>query len=223
MTHKELVDLLTGNVQAAVKTQDSRFSWEFVSQHAATARSFAIKDFWIRHKRINPNWLQDIDLYYNENIQDDVDSRNCTVRYTIPPYNTLDGKADGFTFVGNYKGKPFVTFNSIQEYSSKSTIPYMDASKGFIVAVIKNAGYVDVKWKARITSGLKVKALLSDPTDSPRFNIDTDNYPVTQDLLPMMEDFLMKKMSQMSGQPIDMVPNKNDNRVAQAMPYRQQN
>lgn len=223
MTYKELVDLLTANVQAAVKTQDSRFSWEFVSQHAATARSFAIKDFWIRHRRINPNWLQDVDLVYNEDLQADVEDRNCTVRYRVPVYNTLDGKADGLTFVGTYKGKPFVTFNSVQHYHSCSSINHMNASKGFIVAVIKNAGYLDVKWKARITSGLKVKCLLSDPRDSKRFNVDIDEYPVTQDLLPMMEDFLLKKMSDMSGRPIDMVPNKNDNRVAQAMPYRQQN
>ena len=223
MTHKEVVDVLTANVQAAIKTQDSRFSWDFVREHAATARSFAIKDFWVRHRNVNPNWLQQIDLVYNSDVQSDVVEPNCTVRYLIPNYVTLDGKADGLTFVGSYKGRPFVTFSSDQDYYGKSHIQNMDASKGFIVAVIKGPGYVDVKWKARITSGLLVSAILSDPTDSKRFNIDYDEYPITQDLMPLMEDFLIKKMSAAASAPVDMVPNKNDNRVAQAMPYRQQN
>ena len=148
---------------------------------------------------------------------------NCTVRYATPWYLQLDGKADGMTFSGNYKGKPFLLFNSEQHYYGTSHISNMDATKGYFVAVIKGPGYVDIKWEAKITAGLLMRSLLQDPTDSPSFNIDRDEYPITQDLMPMMEDYLIKKMLNMSQQAIDMVPNKNDNRLANAMPYRQQN
>ncbi len=220
MTYKQIVDRLTANVQAAIKTDESRFGREFVVSHVNSARASAIQQFWQRNRRINPQWLQDYDLEYSIDLQEDT-ANNCITKYYVPSWISLDGKSDGMVFVGNTANKNFRIFNTRAELAVYLNIPKQSPYDGRFVGVLREGGMIELHYSNRIKSG-RILMLYNNPLDCPSYNIDSDPYPVTEDLVIQMEDVLIRKMASMAQQPIDLVPNKNDVRVAQAQPYRQQ-
>jgi len=220
MTYKQIVDRMTANVQAAIKTDESRFGREFVVSHLNSARSTAIQQFWQKNRKVNPQWLQDFDLEYSADLQEDVPN-NCITKYYVPSWISLDGKTDGMMFVGNAANKGFRIFNTRAELVSYLNIPSQSPYSGRFVGVVREGGMIELHYSNRIKSG-RILMLYNNPLDCPSYNIDSDPYPATEDLLVQMEELLLRKMAAMAQQPIDLVPNKNDIRVGQIQPYRAQ-
>lgn len=220
MTYKQIVDRLTANVQAAIKTDETRFGREFVVSHINSARASAIQQFWQRNRKINPQWLQDYDLEYSQDLQEDVSS-NCVTKYYVPSWISLDGRTDGMVFVGNAANKNFRIFNTRAELAAYLNIPKQSPYTGRFVGVLREGGMIELHYSNKIKSG-RILMLYNNPLDCPSYNIDSDPYPVTEDLVIQIEDVLIKKLMSMAQQPMDIVPTKNDIRVGQIQPYRSQ-
>ena len=61
-----------------------------------------------------------------------------------------------------------------------------------------------------VTPDLTISAILDDPEQSPEFNVELDQYPVSMELLPLMQESLWKRMMSQNQQPIDAKNNRND-------------
>ena len=221
MTYKQIVDRITANVQAGIKTDETRFGREFVVSHINSARAVAIQQAWMKFKRINPQWLQEYEFKYSEDLQSDV-KNTCITKYNIPGWISLDGKTDGMLFVGNSDNKQFRIFNSRPEFSSYLNIKSQSPYGGRYIGVVREGNFMELHYKSRIKFG-RMLMIYQSPLDCKTYSIDFDPYPVTEEIVSMMEDLLMRKFISMSQQPIDSVSNKNDSRVAQTQPFRPQN
>jgi hypothetical protein len=220
MTYKQIVDRFTANVQAGIKTDESRFTREFISSHVNSVRATAIQQSWQKMRRINPQWLQEYELEYSGELQYDLDS-TCVTKYYVPGWIHLDGKTDGMVFVGNNENRNFRIFNTRSELATYLSLSSQSPYTGRYVGVLRDNGFIEIHYNTRIKAA-KILMLYNDPLECPTFNVEFDPYPATEDLIVVMEDLLIRKLSAMAQQPIDMVPNKNDVRVGQAQPYRQQ-
>lgn len=220
MTYKQLVDRMSANVQSGIKTDESRFSREFIASHLNSARATAIQQSWQKFRRVNPQWLQEYELEYSFDLQKDIES-GCVTKYYVPGWIHLDGKTDGMVFIGNTENRNFRIFNSRAELSCFLSVPSQSPYTGRFVGVLKDNGFIEIHYNTRIKSS-KILMLYNNPLDCPTFSVEFDPYPVTDDLVIIMEDLLIRKLAAAAQQPLDMVPNKNDVKVAQAQPYRQQ-
>jgi len=220
MTYKELVDRITSNVQAGIKTDETRFSRDFVKAHLNTARATAIQQSFAKYRKINPIWQQEFELVYDADVQLDVNS-TCITRYNVPTWIGIDGRTDGMLFVGNSTNRGFRIFNSQSELSLYLNLPLQDPYTGRYVGVVRYADHIELHFSNRVKSG-KILMLYQDPLQCPTFNEDLDQYPVTEELIGMIEDLILRKFMSVAQQPIDRVPNKSDSKVAQSTPYRPQ-
>jgi hypothetical protein len=221
MTHAQVIDRIIGNAQASITTDETRFNRGFVDAHLSAARAYAIGERWKNLRSIHPLWLQPYDLDYKVEMQ--VDTANtCITKYACPAWISLDGKTDGMVFAGSTANKPFRIFNSIAELSVYVNMPAQSPYTGRFVGVVRTPGHIELHHDGRVTSG-RMLMLYDNPLDCPTYNVEIDQYPVTVDLLNLIDDYLWKKFASLSGQPVDLVSNKNDVRVAQAKPYNQQN
>lgn len=223
MTRNQVVDRIVANVQAAIKTDETRFTRDFVQSHVDSARAIAIQQAWVRVKRINPQWLQEFPLYYDENIQG---SENCVTTYTVPAWIGLDGKTDGMLFVGNSENNNFRIINTRAELATYLNIPLQSPYTGRFVAVVREASFIEFHYKQRIkftdTNQGKILMLYDDPTMCPTYNILQDNYPITTEIMPLMEDLLMKKFMTMANQPMDTITDSANVKQAPITPVRNQ-
>lgn len=222
MTHNEIVDRITSNVQSGIKTDDTRFTRDFVASHVNSARATAIQQAWMRYRKINPQWLQPFDLVYDKDLQGDLYETQCITKYNVPSWISLDGKSDGMVFIGNLQNRAFRIFNSRGELANYLNIPSQSPYSGRYVGVLRDNGFIELHYSNAIKTGTML-LLYNNPSDCPTYNIEVDQYPATEELINLIEDIVYKKFLTMAQMPIDMVSNKNDNRVAQLQPIKQQN
>lgn len=221
MTRNQVVDRIVSDVQGAIKTDETRFTRDFVQSHIDSARAIAIQQAWVRVRRINPQWLQEFPLYYDADIQGDA---KCVTTYNVPAWIGLDGKTDGMTFIGNSENNNFRVINGRAELANYLNIPLQSPYEGRFVAVVREAGFIELHYKNRIkftdTNQGKILMLYDDPAMCPTYNILQDNYPISTEIMPLMEDLLIKKFFQMAGQPIDKISNSSDYKQAPITPAR---
>lgn len=221
MIRNQVVDRIVSDVQGAIKTDETRFTRDFVQSHIDSARAIAIQQAWVRVRRINPQWLQEFPLYYDEDIQGDA---KCVTTYNVPAWIGLDGKTDGMTFIGNSENNNFRVINGRAELANYLNIPLQSPYEGRFVAVVREAGFIELHYKNRVkftdTNQGKILMLYDDPAMCPTYNILQDNYPISTEIMPLMEDLLIKKFFQMAGQPIDKISNSSDYKQAPITPAR---
>ena len=132
-------------------------------------------------KVINPAWYQSWKTTINKA---DQDSDKCyLVVKDYPQMVRLDQHTDGHTFIGeNEGGKSFRKIVSPEQASM-----YVRAGR----LKPDTIGYVHIGSELRLYGNLLLEEfyninIVQNPLDVPGFDIDTDRYPISVDLIPVM-------------------------------------
>lgn len=218
MTERKVVDQIITNAQS-IREDDSRMDYEFVLANLNTIRAQAIRDYVVKFKRVSPIWMQTIDLKFDKNLQEDVGDSACITKYLVPEYIQLDGTMDGMLFIGNSDNKSFRRIKTRGELATMKKHKLLNPANGRYIGAMTDGTTVELHSDKKIKS-LSISAILFNPNDDPKYNRDSDNYPVSGDLIPMMTDVAMKLyFNRVTGLAVDMASNKNDS-AQQPQPRR---
>jgi hypothetical protein len=150
---------------------------------------------------IAPEWVQifTVDIPAAQRLPSNT---NVFLAVTVPPLLRLKTQMDGLIFFGDEEG--MVNFRRI-----KSTAYAADLQRRGDLS--ENAiGYVKVDNSIYIFGNKQLEsatanAVLADPMDCPDFNIDEDDYPVSEDVIEIMERVAMQELFPEFNQPEDQI------------------
>ncbi len=177
-TYKNLTDEARSNAQSGISADDSRLDDLYLEQKLNTTRAATIAKYMGAGARPNPQWIQWVDI---SAVDRDVDCK--VVSFECPSPIFINGKSDGFIYVGHANGlKPFIrlskgrvtlAMHSVIKNSDEIYWDYETGLQGNEVLKIYNNPALEF---------IKVGIIANDPRLVPGFRQDTDSFPVDSSL-----------------------------------------
>jgi len=203
MTALEIVDKILSEAGGGKFRDDIKFEPDLLLAELPQYRSRAMiiafngsRDTAMS-KMINPSWYQEYEFAIDRSTQS---SEACYLEAYFPPVVRMDDKVDGATLIGDKESG--LSFRKVQTPETASS--YLKAGRLNKAKI----GYVLFPEKIRIYGNKLLKNLYANcifqyPTDVPDFNIETDRYPISTDLIPIMAKLWEIDMAQKLGIPLD--------------------
>ena len=191
---------LVKNVQGGILTDETRFDQPTLNTLINTARAQTIQAIYFKNKRINPACYQTYFGDYDAALQVD---DPCLVKFKCPPVINLDSNSDGFRFVGQVDGvRGFKRVVSRGQLASYNDHPFMKVRNGRYVAALWSAP--DGIWEIYNSplKYLRVEGIFANPFEIPTYNPDIDDYPISVEMLPAIEDFIFKTVTAVEAQTV---------------------
>lgn len=198
MILEEIIERLVKNASGSIFTDESRFDQPTLITLINTARAQTIQAIYFKNKRINPACYQTFYADYSADLQVD---EECLVKFKCPSVINLDSNSDGFRFVGQVDGKKgFRRVVSRAQLATYNDHPFMKVNSGRYVAALWSAP--DGVWEIYNSTlkYLRVEGIFANPLEIPTYNKDIDDYPVSVEMLPMIEDFIFKTVTAIEAQ-----------------------
>jgi hypothetical protein len=153
------------------------------------------------NKFIAPEWIQTTQLAIP---QSERNTTNLNIFLTVdcPPMIRLNVEGDGALFVGN--SATTTGFSRIKSVSYASDLVRRgDLNK-------EKIGYVLLKNQMRLYGDKQLRtvdleSVFADPLDCTDFNIDTDPYPVSEDVIALMERIAQAELTPEMNGPEDLI------------------
>lgn len=193
---------------AGIFTDENRAAdYPYIDYLVNNARGIVIAEDWKKNKRIDPGNLQIITLRKVDDIQDS----NAYVRFEVPGgVLLLDRENDGFRYVGSQtENLQYMRARSRGEASVfRHRVTTFNNPK--FVTWLYDGRYIEVYGNTDIEK-IKIEAVFESPLAIPNFNVLYDQYPISNDLIPMVEMYVKKNYMDFiySKQP-DMVSSSED-------------
>lgn len=171
----------------ALFTDEIRTDQGFWEQAINQARAEVIAVVYKKEKRIHPAWLSFYRPAYSAAEQED----DCYVKFFVLPAIKLDVNNDGYRYIGsqtqnyalrrvNSRGE-LATFNQHRITRISSRKPAVLVEDG----TLKVYGNPDLQ-------EIEVSFIAANPMDVPTFNKEVDDYPISEELIPMVLDRIFK-------------------------------
>ena len=163
-------------------TDENKLDSDFIQSLVHEYRAKAIWDSWQRTRRINPVWTQQFIPEFEPDLQESKDF----VKFTCPSVVSLDDKRDGFLYIGTIEGDfAFRKVISRADLANKNRHRFTKKRP----KALYSDGFLEIHGNIR---EIKVDAIFSNPTDIPTYNIEFDNYPISDDILVLMKAILFQ-------------------------------
>lgn len=198
MILQEIIERLVSNAQGGLFSDETRFNEATLTTLINTARAQTIQAIYFKNKRINPACYQTHFPSYDADLQVD---DPCLVKFKCPSVINLDSNSDGFRFVGQVDGvRGFRRVVSRAQLATYNQHPFMKVQGGRYIAALWSAP--DGVWEIYNSSlkYLRVEGIFANPLEIPTYNKDIDDYPVSVEMLPMIEDFIFKTVTAIEAQ-----------------------
>jgi hypothetical protein len=147
---------------------------------------------------ISPDWYQTITI---EVPSGQSNNNKSYITATVPSVIRINSNTDGFVFVGDDDDS--VNFIRISSPSYASDL----MSRGDLTEEV--IGFIvlgsDIRFYGnKQLETFTIQAILSNPLDDPNFDIDNDPYPVSEDVISVMERIAMGELLQEQNTPEDL-------------------
>lgn len=148
---------------------------------------------------IFPDWYQTVTISIPNNQSNNSKSY---ITATVPSVVRINSNTDGFVFVGD--DDDTVNFIRISSPSYASDL----MSRGDLTEEV--IGFIvlgtDIRFYGnKQLENFTIQAILSNPLDDPNFDIDNDQYPVSEDVISVMERIAMQELLQEQNIPEDLI------------------
>lgn len=195
MTEKEVIERSQRLPFGGIISDENRLDSDYMLNLIDTARGQLGRDIFKTNKRLNPQWYQQYFPVFDPAIQDDL----IVVRFACPEVISLGPNDDGFRYIGTIDCA--TSFSRIKNRSELSMISHhkiMRAVANVNTAVLYNGSnqQLEVYYNSELEE-LLVEALFANPRQVPTYNSFFDNYPIPDDLLPMLDQYILKAATQM--------------------------
>lgn len=203
----KLRDRVRGRVAAALSTDESRWSDEYIVSLINSARAEICKDYYFgdknrkKNRRINPLAVQKCYVSKDDDLQDN----DCLVKFPCPAFIGLGRYSDGVRFIGKADGT--CAFDR-----ARSRGQLANFNKHSVMSVTNEIGVVamydgtEKVWEIYNDSMIKeilVEGIFNDPREVPMYNQDMDEYPLNEDYIPELERLIFQTVT---GQEAQQMP-----------------
>lgn len=171
-----------------VLTDDTRFDFPDIDAAIHFARAAVIPMFYAKTQRISSEWIQTFTATYDANIQDS----NEFVRFAVPRSIPLDVMRDGYLFIGDSAGTTAYRRVNNRAELANYNLHRITKINNNTPKVLYEEGYFEV-YGLSMTKQLRIDGLIAVPTEIVTYNEDFDNYPISEDLIQPVRDYLWQK------------------------------
>jgi len=194
-TLKQYTEALERAVTGGVKSDESKFDFGYLSDLAHKGRAVVARNDFTQYRRWNPSLIQ----YYYPVYSTYFQSGTCMSRFKIPTgFISADGMRTGCTYVGSsndmeganpLKAQNFRIIKYRAELNDFLNHPLMTPASGNYIGVLIEGLVVEV-YGSSVIKNLAIGGVWDDPTKMPDYNIDKDQYPISEDLLELVTTYI---------------------------------
>lgn len=171
-----------------ITTDENRWDGLYIESLIHKYSRMAIVNQFNKNKRINPIWIQTLELEFSEGLQED----DCSVRFEMPQYLQLDNVRGGLIYAGTVdRNCQFRVVNTRQDLINAQT--HRNAGKRTRVLPLGDGVSV---YGNDMLEQMRVDIIALDPTQVKTYNKLKDEYPFNQEL----EGEMQRLMWQFEGQ-----------------------
>lgn len=187
MTLKELTSQVIRMVSGGILTDESKYDFLDIEADIHYARANVIKDFYSKNKRVSGEWIQTFNAVFDVTSQES----NNFVRFVVPRAIPLDVFRDGFLYVGDTNGN--VAYRRVNSRAELANFNLHRITKinNNTPKFIYSEGVIELYGNTMIKE-LRIDGIFANPSEIPTYNQDIDNYPLSEDLISPLKDFLLK-------------------------------
>lgn len=188
---------------SGIMTDESKWDSLFILALTDKYSRMAIKQDYAQNRRLNPLWLNKYDLEFSKDAQ----TSDCVVTFSIPPLMILSDTNSGF-YIGSKVGAcPYRIVKSRGDLAN--ALAHKSTNKPHQLRVLITG--TDTEIYGNPVEGGMVEGIFLNPTRLPTFNLKTDQYPLNDDLIPLMQQLMYKYEGQfLSLKPVDVKPDNAD-------------
>jgi hypothetical protein len=209
ITLEQLTAEVISQVSGAIYNDESKFSEKLVHSiiHQCRAQLISQKRFGsfpdILYQRYYPVYTE------SEQIDD------CLVEFKVPDYINTEVFGDGMRYVGNIN--EFDAFTRLGKgvmksvYSKHRVSNPKNRKDTMWSAALDETGYT----KIQIYNNVEIEqfvviGIMANPEEATYFREDTDAYPISADMIPMLKEMVSQQMYIMAQTPADTISNSQD-------------
>jgi hypothetical protein len=196
MKLEHIEDVIERAINALDKTLSSRLDPLYIEQLIHQARAEAIRNLYNGSrtqgalKKIDGAWVQTFEV---DIIDADQDDDNDYLIFDVPAPLQINKNMGGLIYVGSSKKtKGFKVAQGVGEINDLINRGYLENGKD-TACVYEPIGLK--VWGNMNLKKIKVSAILQNPIDAPNFLVNEDDYPVSEDLINMIQDIVVQKVS----------------------------
>ena len=221
MVLRELRERIIRLVSGGVDPDENRFTDAYVDSLIHAARAFILRQDYLKFKRWSSDAAQVFYPDYEEAFQLDV----CVTRFMLPT-TFIQGSslADGLIYFGStgnaLNADNFRRIKSRSELADILNNAAMTPATGRFNAVMIEGLMATIFSKESIKIKYPmISAVWDDPTALPAFNKDKDEYPLSSDMINLVEQYLFSTtLNMVMPTPPDTISNTQDNTVPVKFP-----
>jgi hypothetical protein len=185
VVHQYLQPLQAIFGSGGIVSTDSRVSAAFAMRMLDELRASAIVEFFRQKLHIPEQLYQTTSLIYDEDYQTSDDTGKCIYLYPVPAIIPVSATHDGITYVGVRNGE---NLNRIKSQSVLSNYKKNYITRKIVEDqpwVMYQPDFSDVLFHKPFGGPAKtlvVRAIFVRPTQLPEYNIQKDEYPITDEI-----------------------------------------
>ncbi len=184
MTGEEHIERVVKTVNGAVKGSEDKFDEDYCLSILDSLRGGAIKEMMKVAKNIPYQWYQPFELFTDDAIQISTEYVSYYVNRILPLGNFVTSP---LTLTGS-NGEPIKIRTSIAKNKLFSRNLYLKNKKEDYALIVTGFGGKDeIRLYGKPKSKLVGQAVFAEPMKMDNFNLITDDYPITEDLIPMID------------------------------------
>jgi hypothetical protein len=190
------------NTVSVLKTNQDRWDEDFIISLVDSAAAWAKQEKFKKEKSIPEQWTYEYTLPY---VQSEQDSESCYTTYWLPPFLTLPYGANGISSVRGKKGAPIRVYENSTTFENTRLLPLFNNKKpvAFVEGNTLKTLNIDL-------GDVKVRGLFTRLLEDPNFNVDFDEFTITQDLLWLMSSYITAQVTdKMSIRPVPETNNQS--------------
>ena len=190
MTQREIVSLVLSRIAGGIETDERTSAYKKIVAIINVSRGAILPEVSKKSFRSVSSWQQVYEPVFDPDLQE---TPEFTVFY-FPDLIRLDSIFDGNFFIGSRLcSDQFRALKSRGEYyGMKKHRTQANSLSRYFYYLIQNQRIEIYHPTSTRPEKFRAESIFFDPTQVPSFNVDVDDYPMDQDSIPMMLDFIKK-------------------------------
>lgn len=204
-----LTDQIKAEVSGALVTDESKFTDELVQKLIHQSRAELIASMKVR------NYPDILYQRYYPTYDSALQISDCYVEFVIPDPINMGARGDGIRYLGNRNEfQPFTRMGTgamKSVYAQHRLTNPKNRKETMWAASMDETGYMKVQLYNNVEiEEIEVWGMFADPTEVTYFRQDTDPYPISAEMIPVLKEMVFEKMVFMAQTPADVLSNSQD-------------
>lgn len=188
MKESKIISLVKSNVNQFIDSTNDPFVDKKVAALVRDARAAIIEDTYTKKRIIHPDWI----LPYTPVFDQDLQYTDEFTVFEFFPVIAMDSRHDGILFIGSPQcQQQFRRCKTRGEWANRKKIAKLN---GRVVHFIIEDSLLKIERLRDLTvTKVDSECIFSDPGKLPSFNKDKDEYPIDENSIPLIIEYIYKE------------------------------